>query len=167
MIEKKEALKREKEELKKSKKSVKPSRSADSDGDGSKRRKVIEDAEAVAAAQVAKWEEEDALLDKLLSENNDSDESPEDCEEEVDLLSRVPSLAEESAECELLSKVLKDFSEEDHMLLESMVTKARYNQNTSNTCCTVTLVSLLGISMKQATSTNCRISQYSRTGTTW
>lgn len=129
-------MKREKEELKRKSKKVSPP----SDSGDVKRRKLMADAEAVAAAQVARWEEEDALVDKMLGyQDNDDDDDDEELQEneeddrdeeddevsDEDVLRRVPSLAEESAECELLSKVLAGFNEEDHKLLESMVTKAR------------------------------------------
>jgi hypothetical protein len=161
LLEKKEALRREKEERKKSKRKCNKSyvESAegnehdeecedgdDDDNEDVKRRKLIANAEAIAAAQVAKWDEEDALVDRLLDDNDaalreyeeEGDENDDydgggggggnggNAASDEDVISRVPSLAEEKAECELLSKVLAGFNEQDHMLLETMVTKARY-----------------------------------------
>jgi hypothetical protein len=154
-LEKKEALRREKEERKKSKRKCNKSNAEsadvnehdeegedDDDNEDVKRRKLIANAEAIAAAQVAKWDEEDALVDRLLDDNDaalrkyDDDDYDDDYggggggggkdASNEDVISRVPSLAEEKAECELLSKVLAGFNEQDHMLLETMVTKARY-----------------------------------------
>lgn len=133
LIAKRDELRREREEKKRAKTASRSTR-ADEESESIKRQKIVEEAESVAMAQVAKWEQE-ALINKLLDDHEGMEHSSLDNDDNNDdvgagnllgsAISRVPSFSEETAESEVLAEVLGGFTDSDHLLLEFMVTKAR------------------------------------------